>query len=401
VGLGAALALSWWAEAIANPLAGYISDKYPTRWGRRTPWLIVGSPLMALGFSGIFLYPANATEILPAIMWVAVFLIIFKAAYGATVCVYLAMIPEIAPTPVERNSISSWRQLFYLIGTIGGTLIGMLFESEVVFTYILAMFMIVCFYIAAFGSKEPRIFTKTVSEFNIVKEITQTLKNKPFLPYVGFTIFATAMSTIVIGSLALFGREVVYHGEENFIASILPALFVITAIIGVVPSYYLINRVGKRKATMIGLIVIAILLSLLFTVGMFPGLEPIQALGLVLLIGFPAALLLILPDSIISDITDYDEAITGSRREAMHFATQGIFTRFAGGLASAVMGVILGIFGQQYAGESIIQEIAPSLPSTFGLSLIGPIAAICALIGLVSIYFYPEAEVLEKTSEKG
>jgi Na+/melibiose symporter-like transporter len=38
----AALLAGQICDGIATPLVGYFSDKYDTRWGRRTPWYIWG-----------------------------------------------------------------------------------------------------------------------------------------------------------------------------------------------------------------------------------------------------------------------------------------------------------------------------------------------------------------------
>ena len=37
-------------DAIDNPVYGFLSDRTRTRWGRRRPWLVIGTPLLILGF---------------------------------------------------------------------------------------------------------------------------------------------------------------------------------------------------------------------------------------------------------------------------------------------------------------------------------------------------------------
>ena len=72
--LGTALAIGWWVQAIMNPVAGWLSDKFvSTRFGRRKPWLILGSPIMALSFIAIFLIPSPATEIFFPLIWLTLF----------------------------------------------------------------------------------------------------------------------------------------------------------------------------------------------------------------------------------------------------------------------------------------------------------------------------------------
>ncbi|MFX1252219.1 MAG: MFS transporter [Promethearchaeota archaeon] len=389
--LGTALAIGWWVQAIMNPIAGWISDRKITRYGRRKIWLLVGAPILALSAIGIYFPPSPDLGFFLPIIWLTGFFGLFNAAFAATVVVYLAMIPEIALTPEDRTSISTYRQFFYLIGTISGALIGALIEFELLLVIVLALFSILAFYVAAFGTKEPTIAEEKAPSVNIFTSMKITLQNKPFVHYLGFTIFATAFQSMLIQSLPVFGKQVIFKGNENdpliILGNFLPGAFVITAIIAIVPAMYIINRIGKRKATIYGLIMAMVITPFLFTVGMIPGMELIQTLIIVLLLGFPAAPLLILPDSIISDITDYDEAVHGKRREAMHFATQGILTRFAGGLSIWFMGILHTVFGASY-------------PGVLGLLLTGPVASIFLIIGIIIFWRYPEEEVLEAHAKK-
>jgi GPH family glycoside/pentoside/hexuronide:cation symporter len=398
--LGTALAVGWWVQAIMNPIAGWLSDKLiSARFGRRKPWLVIGSPIIALSFIAMFLVPTSQTELFFPIIWLTIFTMIYNAAYAATVCVYLAIIPEICPTPEERTSISTYRQGFYLVGTILGALIGALVEAQAFVVVVLAGFFVVLFYIAAFGIKEPEEVPE-VPTFGIIEALRVTFSNRPFVPYLGYSVLMAAYQAMLLGILPDFGRHVVFKGVgvdeggiESIISSFLPGAFVITGIIAVVPAMYWINRVGKKKAALDAMFAAAIIAGLLATVGLIPGFELPHTLIIVLILGFPAAPLLILPDSIISDITDYDEMVTKTRREAMHFASQGLITRFASGLAVQMMGIILGVFGATY-------KEGASFNNTLGLLLIGPIAGVCAIIGLLIFRYYPEEEVKAASAKK-
>lgn len=393
--LGTALAIGWWIQAIMNPVAGWLSDKFSSsRFGRRKPWLILGTPIIALSFVAVFFVPSPATDLYFPIIWLTIFAGIYNGAYAATVCVYLAMIPEICPTPEERTSISTYRTAFYLVGYILGAIIGALVANKAqMISIILATLFIIFFYIAAFRVKEPEQKIE-LPTFGIIEALKVTFKNKPFIPYLGFTIFATMFQSMLIGALPDFGLHVVFKGDtENGISSYIPALFVITGIVAVVPAMNWINKIGKKKATIYSMIIAAVITSGLLTVGLIPGFEFIQVVLIVLLLGIPAAPLLILPDSIISDITDYDEMVTGNRREAMHFASQGLLTRFAGGIAVQLMGFILGNLGATY-------NVTEPFNGVLGLLMIGPFSALLLILGVVIFSRYPEDEVLAASKKK-
>ena len=183
--MGTALAIGWWVQAIMNPVAGHISDKLASsRFGRRKPWLILGSPIMAISFIAIFLVPTPVTDLYFPIIWLTVFVALFNAAYAATVVVYLSMIPAIAPTPEERTNISTYRTGFYLVGYISGALLGALITDKdlvVTVVIVLSLLMLAGFYFAAFGVKEPSKMPK-LPTYSIREALTITFRNKPFVP---------------------------------------------------------------------------------------------------------------------------------------------------------------------------------------------------------------------------
>ena len=51
VGVVMAVAQVW--DAITDPIIGYLSDRTPWKWGRRRPYILLGSVPAALFFSGL------------------------------------------------------------------------------------------------------------------------------------------------------------------------------------------------------------------------------------------------------------------------------------------------------------------------------------------------------------
>jgi len=45
-------------DAIDNPVYGFLSDRTRSRWGRRRPWLTIGTPLLILCFVIFYSPPA-------------------------------------------------------------------------------------------------------------------------------------------------------------------------------------------------------------------------------------------------------------------------------------------------------------------------------------------------------
>ncbi|MBI5919750.1 MAG: MFS transporter [Nitrosomonadales bacterium] len=79
--IGLAMALSRIVDAVVDPIVGNLTDNTHSRWGRRRPWMFVGSILMALFFCAVWFLPTSMPQ-LPKM--VAVHLLDAKAAQKAT-----------------------------------------------------------------------------------------------------------------------------------------------------------------------------------------------------------------------------------------------------------------------------------------------------------------------------
>ena len=78
----------------------------------------------------------------------------------------------------------------------------------------------------------------------------------------------------------------------------------------------------------------------------------------------------------LADIADYDAKITGHRREAIFFGSQGILNKLSISLSFIISGQLFEIFG--YTKDNPL-----------GIQLLGPITGAFLLIGCVIFIFYP------------
>ncbi len=63
VAIGLAMSLSRIIDAVVDPIIGNLTDNTRSRWGRRRPWMFVGSILMTLFFSAIWFLPSLLPEL--------------------------------------------------------------------------------------------------------------------------------------------------------------------------------------------------------------------------------------------------------------------------------------------------------------------------------------------------
>src|SRR5690606_18018393 len=113
--LGAVLTAARLIEALDDPLIGYWSDRTRSRWGRRIPFILFGTPAWVVLFVLLFLPPAEgaAAANLVYIFFAAQLFYLLSNLSGAPI---EALLPAVAPRNDDRLSIASWQVLFGVAG---------------------------------------------------------------------------------------------------------------------------------------------------------------------------------------------------------------------------------------------------------------------------------------------
>jgi GPH family glycoside/pentoside/hexuronide:cation symporter len=111
------LSLYTFIDAIDNPVYGFLSDRTRSRWGRRRPWLVIGTILLILFFIGFYSPPASlaATTLFGYCMFFYFMTGTLDSVINAN---YGALFPELFRTDRERASTNALRQAFQLVAMI-------------------------------------------------------------------------------------------------------------------------------------------------------------------------------------------------------------------------------------------------------------------------------------------
>jgi GPH family glycoside/pentoside/hexuronide:cation symporter len=104
-------------DAIDNPVYGFLSDRTRTRWGRRKPWLAIGTPLLILCFVAFYNLPAflSGNSIFAYCMLFYVLTGTLDSVINAN---YAALFPELFPDDTVRAKTNAMRQAFQLVAMI-------------------------------------------------------------------------------------------------------------------------------------------------------------------------------------------------------------------------------------------------------------------------------------------
>jgi GPH family glycoside/pentoside/hexuronide:cation symporter len=334
--------ITW--DLINDTLFGYLEDKTKSRWGKRRPYLIFGALPFALSFWGVFSIPKGLGDTAYFFLIIGSF-ILFDTFHTLTATAYSAMTAEITEDYNERTSLSTYRMVFSVIGYIAGAGVsGVLADvySKAFGATIAQGWSLVALTFGVLGGISmliPGLFLKYTpaveskpSEIPPFKSIISTFKNKPFVMYVIITSIMSISFTMVTTMLNYY----IAHRLDMEESGLLIMLAMMgTLAIFLVPCGILMNKIGKAKAYALGLTIASAALIVVFLLPGGPN-PMIFILAAIAGLGFSAQW--VCPHSMIPDVIEYDELMTGERREGVYYGVHATSGKITGALASAACG---------------------------------------------------------------
>ena len=104
-------------DVLDNPVYGFLSDRTRTKWGRRRPWLVIGTPLLVLGLIAFYSPPGFLTD--NALLVYAMSFYIFTGTLDSVINAnYGALFPELFTDDTSRAKTNALRQAFQLVAMI-------------------------------------------------------------------------------------------------------------------------------------------------------------------------------------------------------------------------------------------------------------------------------------------
>lgn len=351
--IGLVLMISRIFDAFTDPLVGRWSDNTRTRWGRRRPFIFVGSFLAAAAFVMVWMVPASwAGQTQPLFIYYLCAMLMFYFCATVQVVPYHTLGLEMTPDYDERTSVSGYKMIFSFSFSLllpwvfrlaqgeafsGDTMAGMRFLS-----FILAGVIIVGGILPALFVKE-RYYKVAQNQIKVPfwQSARQTFGNRDFLVLTGL-ILASSFGPGMVGAMAPY--IIYYHiyagdtktGAE--LAAIGANVFSVAAIV----FTPLIGRWSARwgKVAVLRVLVILGMFNSVMTLVLFSNQTPYLVL-LYFFLQAPVAGFWMLTTSMKADICDDDELRNGTRREGMFGAVGGWIGKVALSLTYLLSGVIL------------------------------------------------------------
>jgi GPH family glycoside/pentoside/hexuronide:cation symporter len=394
--------LTW--DAINDPLFGYLSDRTRTRFGRRRIYMLIGAVPLGIAAWIMFSLPAGLTG---ASAFLAVLLTFWlvDSFHTMTTTPYYALTPELTRDYNERASLTSIRMVFSVLGYILGaaltTLLADLFQGagldmQQAWSATGAVFgavAIVATLVTTFSIKERPELAGEPSQLPAVKAVLTSFKNKPFIILMIAFILSSFSFTVLTALVPYFIQYQLDMGDQ--VSFVLLAML-LTIGLFLIPTKLISDRINKGPAYALGLFIasLAVISSFFLPRGATP---LIYLIAVVAGMGFSAQW--VLPWSMLPDVVEYDERMTGERREGIYYGLWAFLTKFTGALGVAVSGWALDLFGY-------VPNVEQTTRALFGIRLFFAIVpAAVILVSLPFLIWYPitrrkHAELVKELADR-
>ena len=378
--IGLALGIGKFIEVFDDPLIGWWSDRTRTRWGRRIPFILVGAPVLGVGFWLIWTPPAPDLVVLNVI-WFFISIELFFLARTVVEAPYEALQAEITSSSDERVSLGAWKVVMAIVGVVVGLVLSPLLIEA--FGYagmgmILGGVAVVTLYVMLFGlwgrgtldtgdppDERPPLFGSLLG----------ALRSRPFLALAASFMLFNLGYQLLVAMLPFYLVEIVSGTESDvtwFTGGV--TLMALLALPGLTRAA---RRFTKRTLYAAGMAALGLYLIVL-AVGAFVPLLPgvtlfVQALFLISLTGLGFSAMWVFPGAMVADIIDEDARRTGQGRAAIFYGMFKTLEKLAQSVSVVVFGVVLAVFGS-------------TSEQPLGIQLIMPIAGVAVLAGFAAVW---------------
>jgi GPH family glycoside/pentoside/hexuronide:cation symporter len=330
-------------DAVIDPFIGHWSDTLRSRWGRRKPFLVLASPFVLLGAILIWT-PPGSNFVINAIYFMVITLM-YRTAYSLVGIPYDGTLPEMAPDARARVGLSYWKNVFGILGVLIGSLVAAPLFSQIGAVYmgiVVGLVGIVTIYLTLLGLRET---DRAVGEpMSAMDGLKATFQNKQFLVLFFSTLFVHVAYQMLLINFPYF-VTLVLGASEGDVGIYQGVLIVVMAVTGPLWAWWNKKR-PQRWLLNFTMVCLTVSIALGFLVGLVPGLSvSVQAILLVILIGISLGGYLIVIYAMMGNVVDYDEILTGRRREAIYYGTFSFAIGLGSSVGAFVLPLLLDAFG--------------------------------------------------------
>lgn len=404
---GLALGIAMIFDAVTDPLAGVVSDRLRSRWGRRHPFMFIAAFPLVVSFIALF-SPPDDLGTTGSFVWLTVFAVSVRASLTFFYVPHLALGAEIAQDYTQRSTVFAMSTVFSITAMALVSIIGYRYffpttelyspgtlnpDRYLPFAEFFAAIMFLAIMACCFGTRKeiPHMRlsrpTTDLSFANSLQDFKAVFSNRSYrLIFFGMlmSVFATAVEAVMSPFMGVhfWGLTTEQLGLISF-----GTLFGLW--IGLPLAPWITQRLDKRLALVFPAIFIVInanaALGLrLMDVDWFPDNDSPWIFWIYFLRYFLQGIflpvLLASFNSMFADISDEVELETGVRREGVIFASRSFANKVTNALGAVLGGVVLDLIA--FPSGAVAGSVSADTIWWLGFTE-GPATSLVALTGVL------------------
>lgn len=328
-------------DAIDNPVYGFLSDRTRTKWGRRRPWLLIGTPLLVLFFILFYNVPSFIESEKGMLFIYMLLMYILTGTLDSLVNAnYGSLFVELFKKDADRAKTNGIRQICQLFAmAISIALTPMITDAigyrltALVYGVIALAVMMYCFW----GCREDTNYEE-LEKPHLFASIKALFTNPRFWIFGLAGAFYSAAFSLISQAIPFFVKYTLKLGGS--MTTVMLGIVLGVAVIGIVIWSRVIQKVDIMKIWRTGFIIMAVAFIPLFFVN---SLVPTIAIAAVVGVGVAACLTTM--DCIGAKIVDDDYRKYGIKREGIINSLMGVMNRLNGLYTSLAFYVASEYFG--------------------------------------------------------
>lgn len=338
-------------DAFSDPIMGYISDNFISKYGKRKPWVMIGGTIFVFSTWFLFVPIFNSVGFNYFFFWLLMATIGWTVAYAP----YYAMGAELSMDYLERSNVTFCRELFTILGIVIASLLYSIsfdFEYNIfrngisskegliqicIFSSFVFLFSMIFF---LFLHKDKNELSNNINNnFNIF-EIFSSLQKQELMRKLLFSHFINGLANGLPPALFVFFVNSILKSPE--LTGFLLFLYFLGALMGVPLWVFLSSKYDKHRVWCCAMIYACFIFMFVLFLE-----EGDLTLFVVICIfsGLALSADLAIPSSIQADIIDLEFLKTGKRLTAQFFAFWGVVSKAAVALSTGIALILLDIVG--------------------------------------------------------
>lgn len=371
-------------DAVTDPIIALASDRSTNPKGRRLPFMRWGALPAAVATWLMFVPPVQA-ESGWNVLWLFAVQAVLFVALTAYVTPAFSLVADLGGNPDERLDLATWTSAAWAVGIVlaatapfianmvEGTGLSTLRSWQVAVAAVCTVATI-AMYVPVLAVDEPR-WARSEPAAVPIRTVFAIIASNRFFRYYAAADFAYFTGIMIIQTGLLYYVTVLLGLSDSLTAPLLLAMIIVSTFL-----YPVVNRLAKRgsgKSMVIAAFIIsAVDFGLISQLGRLPFAPLAQAFIVIVVFAVGFAVLSIIPQWILSDISEHSALESGTATAASFFAVRTFLQKIA-----QTVGVIL---------FALLTSLGRDVGDDLGIRLTGVAGLVLYVIAAVVFGRYDE-----------